>query len=336
MFPASHEFVIQGGCFNEAQTQHVDYSTKYEFNVTIVAGDKAQPDELGHLLNPEKWEKLIHKANILVAERNGQETCAEEVHDGAEGDEPPTEPERPLEIPQVQKRITIYTGVDKALKKLKRSIDVVFILTPAISDSDTPWPTIVWKVCIIDPPTMQTQIIWSSQAGFCGLEELDDGTLRPGDLKMAVQVCDRLPRWPSFPGCAAILQNVDNEHDFSEQIEMPFTTNDFAVCNMTGSNQRFALCTIDPTKPESDQFSPVVDLDSVGDVFACGPPVMLQAYVVPGYRERQPIDTSKLLRPLFVNAASKPQPIDISRLDKPVTAFRLYSNAAGKLILEKD
>ena len=44
------------------------------------------------------------------------------------------------------------------------------------------------------------------------------------------------------PGYAAILQNVDDGRDMSEQLPMPFKTSTTAVSNMTGSRLRLALC----------------------------------------------------------------------------------------------
>ena len=44
------------------------------------------------------------------------------------------------------------------------------------------------------------------------------------------------------PGYAAILQNVDDGRDMSEQLPMPFKTSTIALCNMTGSRLRLALC----------------------------------------------------------------------------------------------
>jgi len=44
------------------------------------------------------------------------------------------------------------------------------------------------------------------------------------------------------PGYAALLQNVDDGRDMSEQLPMPFKTSTIAVSNMTGSQLRLALC----------------------------------------------------------------------------------------------
>ena len=44
------------------------------------------------------------------------------------------------------------------------------------------------------------------------------------------------------PGYAAILQNLHDGRDMSEQLPMPFKTSTIAVSNMTGSRLRLALC----------------------------------------------------------------------------------------------
>lgn len=57
MFPDAHKFVIEGGCFNEAQNQTVDMSTN--FTLILVGSDQV---DLGTLQNPETWKKLVSKA----------------------------------------------------------------------------------------------------------------------------------------------------------------------------------------------------------------------------------------------------------------------------------
>lgn len=44
------------------------------------------------------------------------------------------------------------------------------------------------------------------------------------------------------PGYAAILQNVEDGRDMSDQVPMPFKTSPIAVFNMMGSQLRLALC----------------------------------------------------------------------------------------------
>ena len=86
------------------------------------------------------------------------------------------------------------------------------------------------------------------RSGFCVVEELDDGTLQPGDLHAVVKVCNYQVRITPTnklfvkPGHAAILQNLHDGRDMSEQMPMPFMTGNIAVSNMTGSQLRLALC----------------------------------------------------------------------------------------------
>lgn len=323
-------FVIEGGRFNEVQNQNVDHSTNYQLNISLtseVLHSKAgaSANDFGSLLNREA---LISQANLLVGPVKSSSSLTSEGSERSMSSSTPSinvstvngpgAIERPVAVPipepqvkviqEVEKRLAIYTGVDKALKKLNRSISIVLTLTPAMThEFDTPWATIVWKVLIFEKiATMRRQIDWTSRTGFCTVEELDDGTLQPGDLRSVVT-----------PGTATILQTVEGDEEFSQQMEVP-SDEMRGVCNLTGFEQRLALCSIDPKKPKSNQFSPVVDL-AVGEFFACGPPVMLQAFAVPPseYQERQPIDTRTLLRPLFVSAGtSAPEPIDISKLSK--------------------
>ncbi|EDR05254.1 uncharacterized protein LACBIDRAFT_329954 [Laccaria bicolor S238N-H82] len=176
---------------------------------------------------------------------------------------------------------------------------------------------------------MRSTICWTSQ-----VDELDGGILQPYNLCSAMA-----------PGDTIILQTImGGDQRVFHQMEIP--SNELrAVWNMTGSDQCLALCTVDPKKPKLKQFNPVSftmvmnDTTIYRDFFACGPPVMLQAFVVPPskYYEQQPIDTSTLLQPLFIDAGtSKPAPINVGKLTKPITAFRLYSDMSGKIVLEKE
>lgn len=66
---------------------------------------------------------------------------------------------------------------------------------------------------------------------------------------------------------------------------LPFVCKSSLIATLTDSNIEG---TIDPTQPETNRYCPVVDLDSIQSeekhVFACGRPVMLQAYAISGYR----------------------------------------------------
>lgn len=67
----------------------------------------------------------------------------------------------------------------------------------------------------------------------------------------------------------------------------------------------------------------MVYLDSVAPfdkrVFACKPPVVLQAYNVSGYQDHQLIDRSQVRRPLFLNVSSSaPQAIALIKSNNQV------------------
>lgn len=74
----------------------------------------------------------------------------------------------------------------------------------------------------------------------------------------------------------------------------------------------------------------MVYLDSVAPfdkrVFACKPPVVLQAYNVSGYQDHQLIDRSQVRRPLFLNVSSSaPQAIALIKSNNQLTKLQLYS-----------
>ncbi|KAH8833172.1 hypothetical protein DL96DRAFT_711879 [Flagelloscypha sp. PMI_526] len=245
-----------------------------------------------------------------------------------EDPEPHLEP--PLKVEPLTKVFTIYTGVDQATKKLKRSTDLVLTLTPAASDPERPWATIVWKVLHFEKlSAMKSQVTWSAEAGFCVLQEEDDGTLTPGPLRM-----------PAKPGHATILREVEEgsttESYLDSEVKIKDTTDDIAIANTTDTPQRLALCTIDPKKHEADRFSPVANISLFGRsgpedqsgkfALQCGPPVLLQVYAFNGYKERQP----------FQNDDGKAKPIFTKNLStvRSGVSFRLYSKPSGHITLE--
>jgi len=316
---ANGSLTIEGGSFTEIHSDSVNNSTSIVYNVYF-AEDKTGVDAQSQLIDKEKWKELVSNVEHIIAKRQNGEL----EEDTGDLD---TDTNNPEEQPVITKRLVIYTGVDVAKKKLKTTVEIIFTLTPTGSPAAGPWPTIVWKTLKFQPNhAIRHDVYWYSKAGFCVVKEQNDTTLKPGDMSAIVESKH-----------LAILQDIDESPDFSSHTEIPLETTDIAIINKLPSSQRFALCTIDPTRPETDQFLPVVDIGSVGsdDILLCGFPVMLQAYVVRGFTERKPIDTSSLLRPLFVDKAGKAKPIDIRTLRSP-SAFRLYSNQAGKIILEKD
>jgi len=234
-------------------------------------------------------------------------------------------------------KLTIYTNVDKASRRLNRTTDLLLTLTP-LSSPGTIWKTIVWKVLHFEQKAVQTrQIIWSTGMGFCVVEEGIDGTITPGDLRLAVRPGHAVVLKGSTdantstddPNSSAV-QREPEQQQLDLEVKMPFESDEIAVCNQTNVPQRFALCTIDPTKFETDTFSPVVGLDTEErEVLQCGRPVMIHVYAVsPGqrFRERQPIAAGTLGTPISV--------IDIRTLGQAAT-FRLYSLHTGKYALEK-
>jgi len=147
MFLNAQGFVVEDGSFNEAQYQHVDHSTNYQITNISFSSEALHPkagasaNDLGYL-NPEA---LISKAKLLVeAAKNGSSSTPEGSADGSTSSSTPSAngstvigaierpvldpipvPEPPVkDIQEVEKRLTIYTGVDNAQKRLKRSISV--------------------------------------------------------------------------------------------------------------------------------------------------------------------------------------------------------------------
>jgi len=324
MLPDAKGFTIEGSNLTEVNGGTVDISSTIVYNVYFAAEDKAGVGvgAQSQMMDKEKWKEMISKVDDLIAKRQSGEEDEVETEDTS--DDADTNKEQPT----IMKRLIVYTGVDVAKKRLKTTVEIIFTLTPAGSPSGGgQWPTIVWKTLKFQPNNaIRHELSWYNKAGFCVVDEQNDTTLKPGDMSAIVESKH-----------LAILQDIDESPDFSSHTEITLETTDIAVLNKLPSSQRFALCTIDPTMPETDQFLPVIDIGSVksDDILLCGIPVMLQAYVVRGFTVRKPIDTSSLLRPLFVDKAGKPKPLDIMTL-RPSTAFRLYSNPAGRIILEND
>ena len=148
MASSAQGFVIEGGNFNEAQNQSVDHSTNYQLlNISLsseVLHSKAgaSANDFGSLLNREALDKLISQAKLLVETAKSSSSLPSEASEGSMSSSTPSislstvsgaierpfaipVPERPVKVLQeVEKRLTIYTGVDRALKKLKKSISV--------------------------------------------------------------------------------------------------------------------------------------------------------------------------------------------------------------------
>ncbi|KAH8796257.1 hypothetical protein DL96DRAFT_1081963 [Flagelloscypha sp. PMI_526] len=255
------------------------------------------------------------KSNVSGVQKSSEKTTAD----------PEPHPELLSQLSVTTKVITIYTGVDQALKKLTKPTDLVLILTPATSDSEQRWDPIVWKVLHFEQlSSMKIQVTWSIASGFCALQEEDDGTLTPGPLQMLAK-----------PGHALIFREIEEgnttEMYLDSESMIEGSTDEIAIINKTGTPIRVALCTIDPKKHEAARFSPVASTTHFGisegqSAMQCGPPSLLQVYTANGYKERQP----------FQNGASKLKPIftkDLGALHQ-TSSFRLYSKSSGHLILE--
>ena len=147
MASSAQGFLIESGSFDEAQNQSVDHSTNYKLNISLsseVLHSKAgaSANDLGSLLNREALDKLISQAKLLVETAKSSSSLPSDASEDSMSSSTPSVsvstvsgaierpfaipvPERPVKVIQeVEKRLTIYTGVDRALKKLKKSISV--------------------------------------------------------------------------------------------------------------------------------------------------------------------------------------------------------------------
>ncbi|KIJ97666.1 hypothetical protein K443DRAFT_9740 [Laccaria amethystina LaAM-08-1] len=119
------------------------------------------PNNHGYLLNHKGLDKLILQLNGIIKQlipiSNGSTVN--------EANEHLVVPNLLKVTQDVEKQIVIYTGVDKAMKKLNRSIKIAFTLTPATTcKSGDQWDTIIWKICYFEKTTtMQYKINWTSQ-----------------------------------------------------------------------------------------------------------------------------------------------------------------------------
>ncbi|KAF8062479.1 hypothetical protein FPV67DRAFT_273297 [Lyophyllum atratum] len=324
MLPNASHFSINDGVFTEIHSDNVNHSTNY--NVYIV-GDFQNEIERGSrpALDEAQWKKLVANIENLVKKPDDSEEAQTAVADESTSEEEQRASETQTNtITNRLLRFIIYTNTDDAKKKLKSSTQLVFTLTPPGSPPfGRSWPTIVWKVLEFQPNTSKKQeFMWSDETAFCVVNQKNNSTFEPGRVDTDVV----------RPGHVAVLQDIENNLDFSLQVELPVdSTAQYAIFNKTETKEGFALCVVDRTRPETDQLCPVVNIDGLrsDEIFMCGPPVMLQAYAISGYKERRLIDTHTINRALFQ------QPIDVRKLGSKV-AFRLYADRAGKIILERD
>jgi len=227
----------------------------------------------------------------------------------------------------MSKNLVIFTATDNARQRLKAPVQVLFTLTPSDpSFSPNSYPAIAWKILPFQQmvPAQQT-LSWGAELGFSVVKQQEDGTVTPGDLCMPVD-----------PKHMAILGTENGLVNFAETRKMNNAQAPvISVFNKTGVPQHLALCSVDESDPEGPKFYPVVDLGNLkhNTTIECGPPVMLQAYAVSGYKEGQVLKPGDLNRVLFVDPAGDPQPRDIRQMTSG-DAFRLYTNYSGKVILE--
>jgi hypothetical protein len=295
-------------------------NSKIKYRVHILPSDKTEVEAQGpRLTDKEKWEELPSRIEPLVAKHSGASSRL-------------LSNEERLPVHAITKHLKIYTSEKKSPKS---AVEIVFTITPTgLSPGGKSWPAIVWKRFQFQPSSA-FDLHWYSEAGFCVVDEQADGTLKPVE-----EQDDGTPKPVAVvvkPKHIAVLQDIEGSPVFSAQLEMQLNTTDIAVINKFPHTRRFALCSFDPTMPQTDQFSPVIDIGSIksDEILLCGPPVMLQAYVVRGCTlEQKPIERRSISRPLFVDKAGKPKPIDITTL-RETTTFCLYFQDA-KIILEED
>lgn len=326
MLPNASHFSINDGTFTEIHSENVNLSKHYHL---YIFGDLQNEIEKGLRppLDEARLKQLVTSVEALLPKPEEGQEANQDVAQTVPSDDqeveqpgPETQPEQET-IPTLR-QLVIYTNTDNANKKLKRATNVVFTLTPpGLPPSGKSWPTIVWKALPFLPSTMMKKdFTWSDETGFSLVKEKDNSTLEPDSARTVVK-----------PRHIAVLLGDGSSADLSMQVELPLeNTAQFALINKTDFGTRFALCVVDRTRPESDQFCPVIKVESLGEdeIFMCGPPVMLQAYAVPDVKERRLIDSLQN-RPLF------PKPIDVRTL-RPKTAFRLYSHPSGRVVLDKE
>ncbi|KAF8993363.1 hypothetical protein BDQ17DRAFT_1368395 [Cyathus striatus] len=311
MFTDSHHFTIESSNFNDAESITINY------NILLLddAKRKTITSPLGEG-EKEKLKELVTLVESLAMAKKEEKTVIGDEADKTEGEEQKSVEPIP-ESPPVKKRLIVYTNVDIAAKKLKKSVNILFTLTP-FQDNNLQ-SAIVWKILSFQPQArLQETMNWFDRVGFAAVTEKNDGSLKSGDLAVMVK-----------HNHVAVLMSEDSDPFFSEEeVKMPEDSVDgVAISNMTDMEQRFALCTL--REQETNSFTPVLDIGMLRPK-----DIVVWAYAVPsGFRERRQIDTTKL-KPLFMNG-SVPRAIDIRTCGER-TAFRLFTNMRGQIFLERD
>ncbi|CAA7262144.1 unnamed protein product [Cyclocybe aegerita] len=330
------------------QTHHSDSSVQ---NVNIIIA--ANCDDLGKLLDLEQLKQALRMT--LTPENEGQTPVERHSLDGK--DEPvhsPLSSPVPSPVPspapsaqigheqQVWREKTTFmirTRIDRKDRKLNKSVSLVLTLTPAGSQDGKPWQAIIWKILHFEKASrVSRNVTWFNRSGFCMVKEGSDGRIKPEELMIPVKagnmaILQSLSSAGGLTGEDGETEADTDSHTLTEEPLPPlFNTNTFGLCNNTKSDEHFALCSIDPTKP--DEFCPVVDLGHIEpnkqDLFVCGPPKMLQAYILlqADSQERQPMKITKTSSALFT------EPVDLMTLEKG--KFLLYSTLGGQIVLTKE
>ncbi|KAJ3515351.1 hypothetical protein NLJ89_g1803 [Agrocybe chaxingu] len=335
LFSGTNHAHVQNSTFKMVQTHHNDNSVQ---NVNVIIA--ANIDDLGKLLNLEQLKQALKRA--LTPETEGQtpveslDSEDEPVNSTLPSSVPPPAPSAPLGSQQQVWRekltFTIRTRIDRKDRRLGKSVSLVLTLTPAGSQDGKPWQPIVWKILHFEKAArVSRNVTWFNRkrsAGFCMVKEGSDGRIKPEELMIPVKAGNMatLQSEGSRRSSADALTGEDEEaepdtdnHTLTEEALPPLlNTNTFG--------------SIDPTKP--DEFRPVVDLGLIKpnkqDLFVCGPPKMLQAYVLlqADSQERQPMKIAKTSSALFT------EPVDLMTLEKG--EFLLYSTLGGQIVLAKE
>ncbi|KAJ3481987.1 hypothetical protein NLI96_g7280 [Meripilus lineatus] len=230
-----------------------------------------------------------------------------------------------------QPRLTFYTATDQARKKLKAPAQILLTLTPEDrSFCPNSYPPIAWKILSFQHNLdAHITVSWGNDYGFTIIQQQEDGIVLKGDLSVTVK-----------PRHLAILKEENGIKMWTEASEQRRLSHDalrVSAYNKTGIPQNLALCTVDNTDSDEPKYLPVVHTGILKhqQTIESGPPVLLQAYAVAGYQVGQVLKTDDLRRALFRDPAGDEDPIDI-RSFQSGRSFRVYSNHAGKVVIDRD
>jgi len=222
------------------------------------------------------------------------------------------------------KTLIIYTSTSDRKKKLKSPVQILLTLTPA-SPIGKP---VVWKVLTFHPNgNAQLLVKAHTEFGFSTFTTttLDERDVLQVDQKTRVE-----------PGNTAVFSRASEEAplEWTEKDTTANNSQEITAKNSSKAPQNLVLCCVDT---EDDVYEPLVQLPQLMDrrSVKTGLPVMLQAYPAAGCKVGQLLQDNTSKYPLLYSDDKKnPAAIDILDLHKN-TAFHLYSNDSGKIILEK-